>query len=58
MWVLIVFAFAGGMSNTDSVALTTVNSFQTENACKAAGDKVTKMANGTLKSIRYTCVGV
>lgn len=58
MWMLIVYAFAGGMSGTDSVALTTVGSFQNEQTCIIAGDKSKKMANGTLKEIRYTCVKV
>ena len=56
MWILIVYAFAGGMSGTDSVALTTVGSFKVEQVCIAAGEKAKKMANGTLKEIRYTCL--
>lgn len=56
MWILIVYAFAGGMSGTDSVALTTVGSFKTEQICMVAGDKAKTMARGTLKEIRYTCV--
>ena len=58
MWMLIVYAFAGGMSGTDSVALTTVGSFQVEQTCNVAGEKAKKMASGTFKEIRYTCVKV
>lgn len=56
MWMLIVYAFAGGMSGTDSVALTTVGAFQTESSCTAAGEKTKGMSRGTFKEIRYTCV--
>ena len=58
MWMLIVFAFAGGLSDHDSVALTTVGSFQNEQTCIVAGDKVKKMQDGTMKTIRYSCVKV
>ena len=51
-------AYAGALSNGDSVALTNVGSFQTEQACIVAGDKVKKMETGTFKAIRYTCVKV
>jgi hypothetical protein len=58
MWMLIIYAFSGGMSGSDSVALTTVGSFQNEQSCIIAGDKTKTMSRGTLKEIRYTCVKV
>ena len=56
MWILVIMAYAGALSNGDSVALTNVSSFQTEQACIVAGDKVKRMETGTFKAIRYTCV--
>jgi len=56
MWMLVVMAFAGGLSSSDSVALTTVGAFQTEDRCIAAGDKIRKLESGTLKAIKYSCV--
>jgi hypothetical protein len=57
MWVLVIYAFAGGMSGTDSVALTSIrDTFKTEQVCINAGEKAKKMASGTLKEIRYTCL--
>jgi hypothetical protein len=58
MWMLVILAYAGGMSSGDSVALTNVGAFQTEQSCIIAGDKVKKMESGTFKVIRYTCVKV
>lgn len=58
MWMLVILVYAGSMSSGDSVALTNVGSFQTEQACIVAGDKVKKMESGTFKVIRYTCVKV
>ena len=56
MWILILFAHAGPMSDKDSMALTSVNGFVTEELCKDAGKKATSMAYGTVKDIRFTCV--
>jgi hypothetical protein len=56
MWILVIMAYAGALSNGDSVALTNVSSFQTEQSCIVAGDKVKRMETGTFKAIRYTCV--
>lgn len=56
MWMLVILAYAGALSNGDSVAITNVGSFQTEQSCIVAGDKVKRMEIGTFKSIRYTCV--
>jgi nucleoid DNA-binding protein len=58
MWMLVVLVYAGALSNGDSVAITNVGSFQTEQSCIIAGDKVKKMETGTFKVIRYTCVKV
>lgn len=56
MWILIIYAFAGGLSGTDSVALVNAGEFKQESVCIAAGEKAKKMSTGTLKEIRYTCL--
>ena len=56
MWMLVILVYAGGMSSGDSVAITSMGSFQNEQPCIVAGDKVKKMESGTFKVIRYTCV--
>lgn len=58
IWALILFAHAGTMSSTDSMALTTVPGFATQQQCVAAGETSKKMALGTTKVIKYTCVEV
>ena len=56
IWILILFAHAGAMSDKDSMALASVEGFKTEQACVAAGNQATKMAAYTTKVIKYTCV--
>ena len=58
MWTLILFAHAGVMSNTDSMALTSVPGFRTQQECIIAGKTAEKMATATTKVIKYTCVEV
>ena len=58
LWTLILFAHAGIMSDKDSMALTSVPGFQTQQQCVAAGENAKKMASATTKVIKYTCVEV
>ena len=58
LWTLILFAYAGAMSNTDSMALTNVPGFASETQCRAAGEQTKRMAIATTKVIKYTCVEV
>lgn len=58
IWVLILFAHAGAMSDKDSMALATVPGFKTQAECQVAGEQAKKMANLTTKVVKYTCVEV
>jgi hypothetical protein len=58
LWTLILFAHVGIMSDKDSMALTNVAGFRTQQECRAAGEEAKKMAGGTTKVIKYTCVEV
>jgi hypothetical protein len=56
IWVLILFAHAGPMSDKDSMAMTNVPGFTTQSACQSAGEQAKKMASLTTKVVKYTCV--
>ena len=58
IWALILFAHAGPFSDKDSMALTNVPGFQSEQACIAAGEKTVSLARNTTKLIKYSCVKV
>jgi hypothetical protein len=57
-WILILFAHAGPMSDTDSMALTNVAGFRSEKECVVAGEQSKRMALGTTKVIKFTCVAM
>ena len=54
MWILILFAYAGPVSETDSVSITT-QQMTSQQTCVAAGKAAVSLANVTTKIIRYTC---
>jgi hypothetical protein len=54
MWVLVLLAYAGPLSDTDSVAITT-HEFSSQQACMAAGRASSALARGTTKVIKFTC---
>lgn len=58
LWTLILFAHVGMMSDKDSMALTSVPGFRTQQECQTAGENAKKMAGGTTKVIKYTCAEV
>lgn len=58
IWTLILFAHAGVMGNTDSMALTNVTGFTSQQQCVDAGEQAKRMATGTTKVIKFTCVQV
>ena len=58
IWVLILFAHAGPLSDKDSMAMTTVPGFTTQAECQAAGDQAEGLATRTTKVIKHTCVKV
>ncbi len=55
MWILIIFAYAGPMSDTDSVSITT-QEVSSQQRCLAASKAVQKLAFGTTKVIKTSCV--
>lgn len=55
-WVLIVFVYAGMLSKGDSVALTVVDGFSTQEQCVAAGKRAGSLVGGTIKDAKFVCV--
>jgi hypothetical protein len=58
MWTLILFIHAGPFSDHDSVALTNVPNFISQQECQAAGVQSSKLTNGTMKVSKFICVKV
>ena len=58
IWVLLLFAHAGPMSDKDSMALTNVPGFVSEAECVSAGEQAKKMAAYTTKVMKYQCIKV
>ena len=58
IWTLILFAHAGIMSDKDSMALTNIPGFRSQQECRTAGEEAKRMALTTTKVIKYTCVEV
>jgi hypothetical protein len=58
MWVLILCMYAGTLATGDSATLTHIDGFQTELACKVAGEQSKTMGTNSLKKVRYRCVSL
>lgn len=58
LWTLILFAHASMMSDHDSMALTNIQGFKSQQECVAAGNQAAKMAQNTFKVIKFSCVQV
>ncbi len=58
LWTLILFAHASMLSDHDSMALTNVQGFKSQQECVAAGNQAKKMADMTTKVIKFSCVQV
>jgi len=57
MWILILFAHVGTLSDKDSMALASVPGFITVADCEAAGRRAESLASATTKKVRWVCVG-
>ena len=56
MWTLVLFAYAGIFADGDSMALTHIKGFSSEQVCIAAGNKTKDLVKNTKKEIRFVCV--
>lgn len=55
-WSLVIYAATGAFSDTDSVALTTVQGIQSQQICEQYGNKAKEMDSGTKKVIKFICI--
>ena len=55
-WILILWIHTGVMADTNSMALATVNGFQSKTACESAGAQAVAMTRGTVKDSKFICV--
>jgi len=56
-WILIVYIYAGMMARGDSVALTNVSGFQSQQECMQAGRVGESLVSGTSSKVyRFVCV--
>lgn len=55
-WILVVLIHAGVMSKGDSVTMTTLPGWGTEQACEEAGRSMKPLVEATFKEMRYVCV--
>lgn len=58
MWTLIVLVYAGILADSDSVALTNVQGFASEQTCIVAGKKAKSLTDNTKKETKFACVMV
>jgi hypothetical protein len=56
MWTLILLVYAGALSDGDSVALTNVTNFQTQQECVVAGNQAKTLTANSYKETRFVCV--
>lgn len=55
-FTLIIFIYAGVLSQGDSVALDHISGFKTMQECGVAGEQARTLTGGTFKSARYVCI--
>lgn len=56
MWTLIIFIYAGMLSKGDNVSLSSVQGFESQQACMSAGNSSSALTDGTMKSGKFICV--
>lgn len=55
-WILIIYIYAGALANGDSVAITNIPYFATEQECIQAGKQAKELVNGSTKVYRFVCI--
>ena len=55
-WVLVIYIYAGFLADGDSVTMTNVPGFATEQGCREAGNKLSAFVAGTKKEYRFGCI--
>lgn len=55
-WILILAMWAGALAKGDSVSVTSVHNFRSEEACKIAGKVSVKEFTTPFKTVKFICV--
>jgi|DEB3_MinimDraft_2_1074329.scaffolds.fasta_scaffold05622_4 hypothetical protein len=55
-WTLVIFIYAGMLASGDSVTLTHITGFKSEQHCEAAGAATKPLVKGSAKEIRHLCI--
>lgn len=55
-WILVIFAYIGMWSDKDSMALTNVPGFTTQQACEVAAAQARKTFEGGTKEVKTLCI--
>lgn len=56
MYVLILYFYAGLFAKGDSVAVTYIPGFLTEQQCITAGNKAKPLVDGSTKEFKFVCI--
>lgn len=56
MWVLIIYIYAGALASGDSVSLTNVDGFTSQQACQEAGAQGKGLVSTSSKVYKFVCV--
>lgn len=55
-WILLIYVYAGVFAKGDSVAMTTIENFPTEESCETAARGLPRLVKGTAKEVLYLCI--
>ena len=55
-WILVIYIYAGALANGDSVAITHIPKFATEQECVQAGKQANGLVSGSTKVYRFVCL--
>ncbi len=56
MWILVIYIYAGMLSDSDSVAITTIPGFVSREACLKQAEYLKPLVGGSTKNIRTACI--
>lgn len=55
-WTLVIYIYAGVLAKGDSVTLTHIPGFKTEQSCAFAGQATRPLVNTSAKELRFVCI--
>jgi len=55
-WILVLYIYAGVFAKGDSVTITSIPGFHSEQECAAAGTKAKPLVDNTAKDLHFVCL--